>query len=130
MHGQLEVVEYLLARGANVEATNRDGNTPLHVAAFLCREEVIKRLLDKGASPLRKNHRRETAIDVVSGEWSDDLAGFYKLIGNASNMKVDLDRIEQQRPRIAAMLEKQATKSAADSQEEDPTTSSDRTSGK
>ena len=104
LHGRLDVAKYLLERGAKVDATNRDGNTPLHVAAFLCRKEIVQLLLKQGASPLKKNTRGETAIDVVSSPWNPQLAGFYTGIGKSVGLKLDLKRIERERPRIARLL--------------------------
>jgi YVTN family beta-propeller protein len=108
LHGQLDIVEYLIERGAKVEATNNDGNTPLHVAAFLCRLDIVRLLLDKGGSALTKNKRGETPIDVVSSPWSRELADFYSGIGNAVGLKLDLNRIERERPQIAKLLRDKA----------------------
>ena len=102
--GNLEIVKLLLDRGANVNATNRDGNTPLIASAFMCRTEVVRLLLEKGASVDHKNTRGEAAIDVVSSPWSKELAGIYTGIGNAVGLELDLERIERERPRIAAVL--------------------------
>jgi Ankyrin repeats (many copies) len=44
-HGQLEIVKLLLDRDADVNATNRNGNTPLIVAAFMCRADVVQYLV-------------------------------------------------------------------------------------
>eukprot|EP00913_Durusdinium_trenchii_P011144 g10466.t1 len=111
LHGRLEIAKFLIARGAKVQATNRDGNTPLHVAAFLCRSDIVKLLLDNGASPVVKNGRGETAIDVVSGEWNDQLGALYTGIGNAVGVKVDLKRIQRKRPEIAKQLRLSTEKS-------------------
>ena len=104
--GNLDIVRLLVSRGADVNATNRDGNTPLLVAAFLCRTETVRCLLEKDASPTRKNRRGETAIDVVSSAWSDELAAFYTSIGNSTGIKVDVERMEKERPRMAELLRK------------------------
>jgi hypothetical protein len=112
LHGHLDIAKYLIERGANVSATNNDGNTPLHVAAFLCRKEIVQLLLDKGASPLTKNGRGETSIDVISPPWSKPLADFYTGIGNSVGLKLDLKRIQRQRPQIVSVLRKSAAKSS------------------
>jgi ankyrin repeat protein len=109
--GNLEIVKLLLDRGANVNATNRDGNTPLIGAAFMCRTEVVRLLLDKGASPLKKNNREATVIEILSRPWNEELAGFYTGIGNATGVKVDLERLERERPLIAKRLRDHAKKS-------------------
>jgi hypothetical protein len=108
LHGHLEIVKYLISRRANVNATNRDGNTPLHVAAFMCRSEVVQLLLEKGGSTLTKNKRGQTPIDVISSSWNKGLADFYTGVGNSSGMKVDLERIQRERPQIVKLLQGKA----------------------
>ena len=46
---QLEAVNLLLGRGANVNATGLDNNTAMHQAAYAGCNDVIKLLIDKGA---------------------------------------------------------------------------------
>ena len=109
-HGQLDVMRLLLQKGVNVNATNEDGNTPLHVAAFMGRTEIVQLLLAKGASVTQRNGRRETAIDTVSGAWSDGLAGFYRRLNQGATHKVDLDKIQKLRPQIVKLLREHAAK--------------------
>ena len=71
----------------------------LLVAAFMCRTEVVQYLLNKGASPSQKNNRGESAIDIVSGEWDDGLAGLYTGIGNATGIDIDLEQLKEDRPK-------------------------------
>lgn len=113
LYGQREIAQYLLDNGANVSATNADGNTPLHLAAFLCRFEVVQLLLERGALPVQKNNKSETAIDVVSGPWSKNLVDIYNGIGASSiggskGFKLDLKKIELERPKMATLLRDQA----------------------
>ncbi len=49
-NGQEKIVKLLLAAGANVNATNRCGTTPLSKATAFCRDDLVKLLLDRGAS--------------------------------------------------------------------------------
>ena len=102
--GNLELVKLLLDRGANVNATNRDGNTPLIGAAFMCRTEVVRLLLDKGASTSHRNNRRETVIEIMSRSWTEELAGFYTGLARVTGFNVDLERLKQERPKIAELL--------------------------
>jgi hypothetical protein len=65
---------------------------------------VVRFLLKKGASTAAKNSRGETPIDVVSGAWSKELINFYLAIAASSGFKIDLKRIEQDRPKIVELL--------------------------
>jgi ankyrin len=49
--GQLELVKFLVRRGANMHAISSRGQTPLHCAAEEGHEEVAAYLLDNGAQP-------------------------------------------------------------------------------
>jgi len=113
LHGRLEIARYLIEQGASVNATNRDGNTPLHTAAFLCREDIVKLLLEEGASLAELNNRGESPVDVVSGAWSDPLADFYRLVEASADLELNLERIQQARPRIAQQLRQHAPKPGA-----------------
>ena len=104
MHGHLDIAEYLIDRRADVTATARDGNSALHVAAFFCNFELVDLLLKNGASVSAKNRRGQTPIDVVSSPWSRRLADAYESIADRSGLKLDLDRIERNRTRIAKKL--------------------------
>jgi YVTN family beta-propeller protein len=96
----ITAVKLLLQNGAKVDEPNNDGNTPLHIAAFFCRFDIVELLLEKGASVSAKSKRGETPIDVVSGAWSKGLADFYTILGSGS----DLKRLEQDRPKMAKRL--------------------------
>ena len=104
LHGRVEAAKLLLRRGARIDRTNSDGNTPLHIAAFMCEFEIVEMLLEKEASPLVKNQRGETAIDIVSSDWNEGLSQFYAGIGRSLNLNLDLKKIENDRPRMAELL--------------------------
>jgi YVTN family beta-propeller protein len=110
LHGELEIVKYLLEKNAKISHTNEDGNTALIVAAFICRTEIVELLLERGASIQQKNNSGETAISVVSGEWNDGLSGFYKFISDSANLDLDLNEIESLRPKMAKLLIERAAK--------------------
>ncbi|MGC9051806.1 ankyrin repeat domain-containing protein, partial [Pyrobaculum sp.] len=48
--GHPDVVEYLIERGAYVDATTGDGATPLHIAAYMGHYAVVKILVERGAN--------------------------------------------------------------------------------
>ncbi|MCH2064286.1 MAG: ankyrin repeat domain-containing protein [Roseibacillus sp.] len=109
-HGRMEIARLLVEEHkVGVSYHNRDGNTPLHLAAFLCREDMVEFLLRHGASLTKKNDREEAAVDTVSGGWSDGLRQFYEGIIRGSNLGLDVKKIEKQRPVVARMLRERAS---------------------
>ena len=61
----MQVLETLLAAGANLELVDAKKNTPLHYAAGYARPEFVKRLLQAGSSKSPKNDSNHTALDLV-----------------------------------------------------------------
>jgi len=116
--GELKAVEALLESGAEVNLKNRDqsGGTALHTAAFMGRVEIVELLLAKGADAHLQNNDGQTALQIVSGEWSAGLEGVYKFIGSITNTKMDLDRIKAARPKVAEVLRGHAAKAGGGSE--------------
>lgn len=55
--GNLDITQYLIKRGADINAQNHQENTPLHLAAEKNHFKIVKFLVEKGASPNLKNFR-------------------------------------------------------------------------
>ena len=51
VNGKADIAEFLLSRGAKVDAVDSGNETALHYAAFRGRDEIVKLLLAKGADP-------------------------------------------------------------------------------
>jgi ankyrin repeat protein len=89
-----------------VNFQNNDGSTALHTAAFFCRPEMVKMLLEKGADKSIKNKYNATAFETVAIPF-DQAKGSYemmeKLLG-PMGLKLDYAYIEKTRPEIADML--------------------------
>ena len=75
--GYLDVVELLLARDADVNIQNEDGETALHLAAFYGHSEVVQVLLGNDVN-LRmvhaQNNEGKTSLDLASNEGHHDIA--------------------------------------------------------
>ena len=69
LHGQTEVVQFLIKNGADVNIKSGDGATPLHSAAFLGRVDVAKLLLENSADIKARNNDGATPADVLSINW-------------------------------------------------------------
>jgi ankyrin repeat protein len=59
-------IKDLLDRGADLEAKDNDGNTPLHFASMRNDLELAKLLLDKGADLEANNECRRTPLHVAT----------------------------------------------------------------
>jgi hypothetical protein len=69
-HGNLEIVELLISRGADVNAARPAKNhaTALMMAAGSGNLDIVGLLLDRGADPSATNHKGETALDLAKGK--------------------------------------------------------------
>jgi uncharacterized protein len=74
-HGHVHVVSRLLERGANINAQDDEGFTPLMNACQNRHVEVVRILLQKKADKLLKNRYGETALSLVRGKYEDTQAG-------------------------------------------------------
>jgi len=61
-----EAIEVLLEYGADVNAKNADGNTPLHIAGLTSAREVVNLLVSHGADINTRNLDGETPTDFES----------------------------------------------------------------
>jgi ankyrin len=73
LHNNTNMARYLLAHGANIDARDIKGNTPLHIAILKQieklepnRSDMIKLLLSKGARVDIQNHERETSVQLAA----------------------------------------------------------------
>jgi len=104
--GKTEVAKLLIEAGANVNFINNESSTPLHTAAFFCHIEIIEMLFEHSADKTLKNNYGHTAFESVSGPYHE-VKGVYEFFGKELaplGLKLDYDRIELTRPKIAEML--------------------------
>ena len=64
-YGRLDLLEYLVSRGANINAADRNGYTALHGAVQEKRMDVIEYLLSRGADVNAKNAFGGTPIFIL-----------------------------------------------------------------
>ncbi|CAL8088501.1 unnamed protein product [Calicophoron daubneyi] len=65
-HGHLRLVETLLDRGSDINATDQNGWTALHWAAQRCHADIVELLLDRGASRSAKDVRGDMPCNVTN----------------------------------------------------------------
>ncbi|KAJ2500414.1 hypothetical protein GGH96_002742 [Coemansia sp. RSA 1972] len=63
---QLEIAELLTLNGANINAQDANGRTPLHWACIANNAAIVKYLIDKSANPLLFDSDNRRACDLVS----------------------------------------------------------------
>ncbi|RMD45923.1 MAG: ankyrin repeat domain-containing protein [Aquificota bacterium] len=63
--GNIDRVRLLIAKGADINAKDERGGTPLHWAAYYNRKEIAKLLLMQGANPEIKDKNGFTPEDVA-----------------------------------------------------------------
>ena len=81
--GQLKSVQMLVHQGANVDALDAHGRTPVHWAAYMGHQPVFQWLLGQGADVLRPEARppRYTPIDILVWKGRGELLSW--LVGGA-----------------------------------------------
>jgi len=67
-------IKYLIERGADVEAKDNNGNTPLHLAVWSNHIETAKLLIERGADLEAKNKYGQTPLDWASYKDNIELA--------------------------------------------------------
>lgn len=75
--GYLEIMDYLISKGADVNAKNRNGRTPLHVSAFLERLETCEYLLKKGANINAIDDKGMTPLHLAASTENKQLCEFF-----------------------------------------------------
>ncbi|KAI5370200.1 Putative ankyrin repeat-containing domain superfamily [Septoria linicola] len=71
LNGNVEVVDYLIDQGCQIDCANVDKDTPLIDAAENGHLDVVHSLLRAGVDPLRQNLKGQQALDVVTDETDD-----------------------------------------------------------
>ncbi len=74
--GDVTEIRALLADGADADARDGNGRTPLHVAAFFSHRAVLRELVEGGADPRALDHQ---AYDIVTIAAVDDDAELVRL---------------------------------------------------
>jgi len=89
--GQLEIVKFLVSRGARLEARDDNTWTPLHYAAFIENPAVIDFLLESGAEVDAADTNGRTALHVSAIKGNAASAQVLVYNGNAMLDAIDLD---------------------------------------
>jgi peptidoglycan/LPS O-acetylase OafA/YrhL len=98
--GNEAVVRRLIVAGADIAASDRQGNTALHSAAFMGRVDLARLLLDHGADPRARSGAGRRPLDstLVDQATTDFLLGLLRL------PPVDPDILAEGRARVRSLL--------------------------
>jgi hypothetical protein len=89
--GNLEIAQTLLAYGADVNATDNEGWTPLMRATLAGNDAVVGLLLDKGAQASNLNSAKESALThAVSSDCNKCLSSLFEKFNFMQFMDLDL----------------------------------------
>ena len=67
--GHLPIVEYLISKGANIEAKDGDGWTPLHYGCERCKLPIVKYLISIGANIEAKDKEEKNTTSSCMCKW-------------------------------------------------------------
>lgn len=95
---QMEAAEFLVAKGADVNATARSGMTPLHYTLWTRNTEMMEFLLSKGADINAQNTDGRTPLDWTVAGGSSGLARFLLMKGADPGVRSKYLRDEHSRP--------------------------------
>jgi ankyrin repeat protein len=75
-YSHISIIERLIKSGADVNALDRWGKTPLHIAAMIGREDAAKLLIDNGADINAKDNYGYTPLHEAAGNsrWASGVA--------------------------------------------------------
>ena len=67
------ICEMLIEHGANINAQDKKGFSPLHLAAHSQRSLIVQLLLKHGADQGLLNHAGKTALDIAKGKRNHEI---------------------------------------------------------
>ena len=102
--GKDAAAELLLESGADLESVNERGMTPLFNAAFFCRLDLTRLLLDRGAVVQVMNADGFMMTQTMEPEWGPELERVYREASQEIDQTFDPDHIVWTRREIANLL--------------------------
>lgn len=97
-----DVIKYLIVKGLLINKKNKDGETPLHIAARKAGDPIIvKALLENSADPLIKNNNNQTPLDIAKAAYNKENKAFRKkdimnLLQKGNDSSADIGRQDRE----------------------------------
>lgn len=82
--GHIRSVKRFLNKGVDINAQNEDGATPLHLAMFACKKDIIEFLIANGANVDARNKRGATPLHNAA--WTGYTASVNSLIKHGADV--------------------------------------------
>ena len=76
INDHLNVVQYLVKQGANMEAVDNANWTPLHIAVFRGHVDAVKYLVDQGANKKAVDKDNRTPLHIAVGKGHLNIAQY------------------------------------------------------
>jgi ankyrin repeat protein len=73
--GDWQMAELLIAKGADLNVANANGQTPLHLSVRQGRKDIVELLIKKGADVNAKNKWNRTPYDIAVDQGRKEIAG-------------------------------------------------------
>ena len=64
----IDIANMLVNKGANIDAMDKYGNTPLHIASECGSKDLVRYLISRGANKDAKNRDGKTAYDLAKSD--------------------------------------------------------------
>lgn len=90
-NGHTQIVDYLLKRGAQIDAKTENGSSALFFAARFGHIEVVELLLKNKADPMIVNENGDTAVDWALKSENTDIADLLRAAGGRSGRAVVIE---------------------------------------
>ncbi len=105
-----EAVTTLVELGADPNRRGPDGSSLIHGAVFFGMDSALRSLLASGAEINAKNPQGQTALDIASGPWSDELEEMMGFMSNMLKFDLDVENVKKGRPELVRYLKSQGAK--------------------
>ena len=90
--GQLDIVKFMIENGADVNAKNNSGGTPLNVASQGDNRDIVELLIENGANINNKNNNGLTPLHQASRNGQKDIVELLIAKGTEVNIKNNAGR--------------------------------------
>ncbi|MEM7010121.1 MAG: acyltransferase family protein [Verrucomicrobiota bacterium] len=99
IYDNVEAIELLLERGAEINERSNDASTPLHMAAFFGSLDSAKALVEHNADLNPRNDYGATPLSNAESDW-----GTVVWVVETFKIEVDLEEVKAGRPKVAEFL--------------------------